>query len=276
VLSAICTEVEHQFQHCRSGRSGEHSAPHYEVAMIARLLAAKAEIVLGALLVIRHRTPRLTALLVLAVVASGFLTRGGSGSPANSPWVVFVVAGSLVAVSASRLLAPGAALAAGYRVAASWWLVPSARLVGALFVTFPLVAGAALVLGQPVGAGFSAGELISVTGLYAATLAALVLALTPAVGASAAAAIGFMAAWFGMLPPSAVSNAFERWPIVQRALVLAWNSLPLGWRATRWLERGTHGDGFLLFGWLLVGLATAAWAITWALRSRNQKPGGAV
>ena len=203
--------------------------------MIARLLAAKAEIVLGALLVIRHRTPRLTALLVLAVVASGFLTRGGPGGPAHSRWVVFVVAGSLVAVSASRLLAPGAALAAGYRVAASWWLVPSARLVGALFVTFPLVAGAALVLGQPVGAEFSAGDLISVTGLYAATLAALVLALTPAVGASAAAAIGFMAAWFGMLPPSAVSNAFERWPIVQRALVLAWNSLPLGWRAMRWL-----------------------------------------
>ena len=242
--------------------------------MIAVLLAVKAEIVLGALLVIRHRTPRLAALLVLAVVASSFLAGGGPGGPGHSQWLVFFGAGSLAAVSASRLLAPGAALAAGYRVAASWWLVPTARLVGSLLVTLPFVAGAALLLGQPVGAGLGASELVAVTGLYSATLAALVLALTPALGASAAAAIGFVTAWFGMLPPSAVSNAFERWPIVQRALVLAWNSLPLGWRAMRWLEGGTHSDGVVLFGWLLVGIATAAWAITWVLRSRNQKPSG--
>lgn len=242
--------------------------------MIAGLLAVKAEIVLGALLVIRHRTPRLAALLVLAVVASSFLAGGSSGGLGHSQWLVFFGAGSLAAVSASRLLAPGAALAAAYRVAASWWLVPTARLVGALFVTLPFVAGAALLLGQPVGAGFGASELVAVTGLYSATLAALVLALTPALGASAAAAIGFVTAWFGMLPPSAVSHALERWPIVQRALVLAWNSLPLGWRAMRWLERGTHGDGVVLLGWLLVGIAAAAWSITWVLRSRNQRPSG--
>lgn len=243
--------------------------------MIAGLLAVKAEIVLGALLVIRHRTPRLAALLVLAVVASSFLVGGGSGGPGHSQWLAFFGAGSLAAVSASRLCAPGAALAAAYRVAASWWLVPTARLVGSLFVTLPFVVGAALLLGQPVGAAYSASELVAVIGLYAATLAALVLAVTPALGASAAAAIGFVAAWFGMLPPSAVSNAIDRWPFVQRALVLAWNSLPLGWRAMRWLERGTHSDGVVLFGWLLVGIAAAAWAIPWVLRSRTQQPSGA-
>jgi hypothetical protein len=241
----------------------------------ALLIAAKAEVVLGALLVIRHRTPRLAALLTLVVVVSSLMVGGGSRGLEQSQWVVFVVTGSLVAVSASRLLAPGPAMAAGYRVAASWWLVPSARLIGALFVTLPLVACAALVLGQPSGAGFGAIKVIAVTGVYAAALAALVLALTPAVGASAGAAIGFVAAWFGMLPPSAISHAFERWPIVQRVLVVAWNSLPLGWRATRLLESGTYGDGMLLLGWLLVGVATAAWAVTWVLRSRNQGRGDA-
>lgn len=243
--------------------------------MIAGLLAAKAEIVLGALLVIRHRTPRLAAFLVLAVVTSSFLTRGATSGPAHSQWLVFFGAGSLAAVSASRLLAPGAALTAAYRVAASWWLVPAARLVGALFVTLPFVVGAALLLGQPVDAEFSTSKLVVVTGLYAATLAAQVMALTPALGASAAAAIGFMAAWFGMLPPSAVSHVVERWPIVQRALVLSWNSLPLGWRAMRWLETATYRDGVVLFGWMLLGIAAAAWSITWVLRSRNQKPNGA-
>ncbi|UCD25050.1 MAG: hypothetical protein JSW51_03770, partial [Gemmatimonadota bacterium] len=71
----------------------------------------------------------------------------------------------------------------------------------------------------------------------------------------------------------AIVAAFERWPFVQRVLVIAWNSLPLGWRAARWFERGTHGDALLLLGWLLLGIASAAWSLTWVLQSRNQKPG---
>ncbi len=243
--------------------------------MTRLLLAVKAEVVLGALLVIRHRTPRLMGVLVLVVVASGFLIGSSSRSGAQPPWLVLVVAGCLAATCASRLLAPGAALAAGYRVAAAWWLVPSARLLGALLVIVPLVMCAALLVGYPTQGRVGLSALVAVASLYAAALGSLVLALTPALGASAGAAMGFMAAWFGMLPPSAVSDALERWPILQRVLVWVWNSLPLGWRATHWFDWGANRDLVLLLGWVFGGIAGAAWIATWARRSRNQQPLGA-
>jgi hypothetical protein len=87
--------------------------------------------------------------------------------------------------------------------------------------------------------------------------------------------MGFMAAWFGMLPPSAMSAALQQWPILQRVFVWAWNSLPLGWRATHWLDWGAARDVALLLGWVLGGIGGAAWIATWARRSRNQKPLGA-
>ncbi|UCD24724.1 MAG: hypothetical protein JSW51_02060, partial [Gemmatimonadota bacterium] len=163
--------------------------------MIALLLAVKAEIVLGVLLVLRHRTPRLAAVLVIVVVATSLLAGGDNDGPAQLQWVVFVIAGSLVAVSASRVLAPGAALSAAYRVGAAWWLVPSARLSGALCVPLLIVVGVTLVMDHSAGGVSSAGRMVCVIGLYATALAALVMALTAVLGASAGAAIGFMAAW---------------------------------------------------------------------------------
>jgi hypothetical protein len=240
------------------------------------VLAAKAEVALAVLLVVRHRTPRLTGLLVLAIMTSVLIARSRDGATGSAVWITLVVSGSLAAVSGSRLLAPRPNLAAAYRVASDWWLVPTARLVGVLIVLLPILVSVALLMGAPSMTTRELVRLGAAAAGYAASWAALVMALTPAMGASGAAATGFLLAWFGAVPPSGVAAAVERWPLVQGPLVLMWNTLPLGWRASQWLEHGNVSDLALLVVWFPLSLAMAAWTMTVCYRLQHPRPGSSL
>ncbi|UCG87351.1 MAG: hypothetical protein JSW71_02050 [Gemmatimonadota bacterium] len=241
--------------------------------MTAFLSAAKAEVLMGVLLVVRHRTPRLAGVLVLAIVASKLMAHSTDGAGGGAVWINLVAGGSLAAVATSRLLAPGANLAAGYHAASWWWLVPAARLVGGLAVTVPVLTAATLLLGATSLTVPEVVRLGMVTACYAASCGALVLAVTPVMGGSGAAAAGFILAWFGTVPPSGVATLVERWPPVEGPLVLMWNTLPLGWRAARWFEHGDLSDPILFLFWLPVGIAAAAWTMTVCYRSQHPRPG---
>jgi len=270
------THFEPPYYNHSSGRSaagGGLHAPRHVVSVTGRLLAVKAEVLMGILLVVRHRTPRFAGLLVLALIASNMIAESLDGAAGNGVWINLVVGGSLAAVATSRLLAPGANLAAGYRAASDWWLVPTARLVGALAVVVPGLVAVGLSLGA---ASLAAGEMVRlgvVTTGYVAGSSALVMAITPVMGASGAAAAGFILAWFGTVPPSGVSAVVERWPSVQGPLVLAWNTLPLGWRAIRWFEHGNLADPVALAFWLPLGITATAWTMTVCFRSQQPHPG---
>ena len=241
--------------------------------MSRHLLGLQAEVAIGVLLVLRHRTLLLAGLLVLVVLVSHMIARSGGAATGSAVWVSQVVAGSLVAVAASRLLAPGANLAAAYRVAAAWWLVPTGRLVGGLAVTLPAVVAVAFVVGGTSVTALQLVRLGLVTAGCAASAGALIMAVTPVVGASAAAALGFAGAWFGTVPPSGVSTLLERWPLLHGPLVLLWNTLPLGWRAIRWLDRGGLADPLVIVVWLPLAVAAAAWTMTVCYRSQHPPPG---
>jgi hypothetical protein len=236
-------------------------------------LAFQAEVALGALLVVRHRTPRLASMLVILLVAATLMTVQ-EVTTTKCVWLSLVAAGSLAAVAGSRLLAPGANLVAGCRIGSPWWLVPSGRLVGGLLALFPVVAAVGLVLGA---AGLSPRGSLRLSVLivcYSATSASLIMALAPGVGASAAAAVGFLLAWFGTVPPSAVALAVDQWPLVRSPLVIAWNTLPLAWRAVRWFEGGGVLDCGWFVGWLLAGVALAAFSLSSRYRSEDRTPRG--
>lgn len=255
---------------------GELFAPRRAVVMSRSLLALQAEVVIGVLLVLRHRTLLLAGLLVLILLVSHMIAQSDGAATGSAVWVTLVVAGSLVAVAASRLLAPGANLAAAYRVAAAWWLVPAGRLVGGLAVTLPGVFAVALVVGATSVTAWQLVQLGLLTAGYAASAGALIMAVTPVVGASAAAALGFAVAWFGTVPPSGVSILLERWPLLQGPLVLLWNTLPLSWRAIRWLDRGGLVDPLVIVAWLPLAVATAAWTMTVCYRSQHPRPGSSL
>jgi len=209
---------------------------------------------------------------VLAIVGLSFLRDRGGPAGGSSAATVLLMTGTLAAVAGSRLLAPGAALAASRRVAAVWWLAPSGRLIGALFAILPVVAVSVLAGGRP---GPEFPKLATVTTLYAAAAASLVLALAPLIGASAAAAFGFVGAWLGMLPPSGIHVALDNWPVVQKPAVWLWNMLPLGWRANRLFEGDTAVDAVVLLCWVVAGVTAAAWATMWVCPSERVPPGGA-
>ncbi|MSR06010.1 MAG: hypothetical protein EXR93_02920 [Gemmatimonadetes bacterium] len=98
--------------------------------------------------------------------------------------------------------------------------------------------------------------------LFAAVVGTLTMALAPAVGASGAAALGFLAALLGDVRPFQGGALLSSWPLVRTPAVFLWNALPLPWRASRWLLDGpARGDGWLLAAWLVAGLWAAAWAI---------------
>ncbi len=236
------------------------------------LLAAKAEVVMGVHLVMRHRTPRLAGLLVLVVVLSAVL-RDPAGS-VRGPSNLLFVCGTLAAVAGSRLLAPGAALAAAYRVAAPWPLVPAARLVGALLVVMPVVAVTTMAVGPSLGGGEVSGTVVVSAGVYTGAIASVVLAATPVTGSSVAAACGLLMAWLGGLRPSAIHFALESVPFVERPMVYLWNALPLNWRAARWIEDGATGDGFVLVAWLLLGVCAAGWIMPSVYRLQGHMEGG--
>ena len=228
-------------------------------------LAAKAEVVFGAQLVMRHRSPRLAVLLCLLVIGMA-VARGRADTVAGLAETALLVAGTLGAVGGSRLLAPGAALAAARRVAAGWWVVSTGRLIGALLVTLPIVAVAVLA----VGAEASPGKVGLVAMIYAAAVVAAVIAGTPLVGASAAAGLGLVGTWLGGIGPSGVSVMFESWPAVRGPVVLLWNVLPLEWRAARWLGEPNATDCIVLLSWIVLGLILSVW--TTAVRFRSEAP----
>lgn len=115
-------------------------------------------------------------------------------------------------------------------------------------------------------------EVGAVAGVYAASVIALSAALAPAVGASAAAAFGLVCAWLGPMPPSDIYKLFEPVPLLQHPLVLAWNVLPLPWRAARWIEGGNAADALLLIGWVILGILAAAWMVSRFFRA-DRTPG---
>ncbi|UCF41403.1 MAG: hypothetical protein JSW43_03475 [Gemmatimonadota bacterium] len=219
------------------------------------MLALKGEAVLGAQLVVRHRAVRLTALLSLAILVLA-LAQGGPGSPHT----LFGVGGCLSAVAGSRLLAPGAALAAARRAAGPWWLAPAGRLAGLLLLLAPVLAVGAAALIPSSGGEAAFVPLALAALLQAGALGALTLALAPAVGASASGMLGLTWALLGGLRPSEMLQLLAGWPYAQRVAVTAWNLLPLSWRAARWLRDGTPLDLVLLGSWVVAGTALGAWA----------------
>lgn len=236
-------------------------------------VAFRAEVVLGALLVTRHRVARLAALLAVAVVALT-LHAGSQADVGARRQAVFVIAGSLAAVAGSRLLGPGAALAGARRAAGPWWRGPLGRLVGAWCVIVPGVGVAAAILVGSVAGPWPTIRVAGVAALHAAAIGALTLAGAPLIGSSAAASGALVAAWLGGIPPSGMAAVLARWPVVQRPVVAAWNVLPLDWRASRWVQTGSLEDPALILAWVAAGCLVAGWAVGRASRF-SRSVGGA-
>jgi hypothetical protein len=225
----------------------------------------KAEVILGLLIVIRHRAVRLTGLLVLALVVFAVI---GIDAVENAKVyrTILVVGGSLVAVATSRLFAPGPVLAAARLVAQPWWLVPIGRLTGALLVVVSALAITVFTLAVPSQHPVDLLRIGVISVLYVGALGAGTAALTPMIGASASAVCGFIAAWLGGMPPSVVATALAEWSVAQRLAVWLWNGLPLVWRAERWLDTGGVVDVAHLLGWIALGIAVTGWAIAASTR----------
>lgn len=224
--------------------------------MPARRLRLKAEVAFGMQLVLRHRAPRFVAFLVALVV---LLVRHGGGSPERLSRTLLLAAGTLAVAGASRVFAPGSALAAARRVAEPWWLAPCGRLAGVLLVVLAGTAAAAAVLyAEDVGAALT---VLAVCLLFAAAVAALTAALTPLVGASSATALGVVPVWFGSASPESVGRLLAMWPHAVRPVVVLWNVLPLGWRALALLAEPHAASALLLGAWLAVGLCGVAWCV---------------
>jgi hypothetical protein len=220
-----------------------------------RALTLRAEIVLGGLLVARHRTFRLAVALVLVLVVVAGSARGDA---ANTP-TVLVTAGTLGAIAGARLLAPGAALASVLRTGAGWWVAPVGRLTGSALLLVPVVGAGVLALVWPAeGWGMAARCGVLAWG-YGITWAACTLALSPILGAGPTGALGILAVWLGGIPPSAMHSLLGGSAYLQRPTVLLWNALPLGWRAERALA-GSITDCAVLGAWLLLGGVMAGWA----------------
>lgn len=232
-------------------------------------MAFKADIVLGAQLVSRHRAPRLAALLVLALLVAAAGDRPAPAS-ARVP-LACVVVGILATVGASRLLAPGGALAAARAAAGRWWIAPAGRLLGALAVIMPLGLAGAALLALPGAAAGAMPRLSAMLLLYGAASAAVTAACAPLMGSSVAATLGLLTAWAGVVPPSGLLALLSGWPIVARPLVSLWNVLPLPWRVVRWFERGGPEDPALLGAWLVVAFLAAAWSVNRFYRLEDRR-----
>ena len=225
-------------------------------------LAAKAELVLGMLLPARHRSVRLAATLTVAIVALG--VSGGAGqNPETGAHLTLVVAGSLAAVAGSRLMAPGAALSAARQAAYQWWLPPVGRLAGLAVLLAPTVGASAAVLLGPQADATAVARLSAIAWMYATTMAALVQAASPFLGASASGAAALILVWTGGLAPSVWHELLQGLPYLQRPLVIGWNVLPTAWRAHRGWTGGMEADVAVFASWIVVGALVAAWGAGW-------------
>lgn len=221
------------------------------------LMALKAEIVLAVQLVSRHRAFRLAALLVLVLTVA--LASGGPASASGRHGLILAMAGMLSCVAGSRLLAPGGALTALRMAGCSWWLAPVGRVLGAWIVVYAFALVPGVVLVAPHSSVPGALQAALTVAVYVASVIACTAALTPVVGASAAAAVGFFAAWMGNIPPSAVPALVQGVPALQGPLVLLWNLLPLPWRAGSWFVQGKASDGGVLLAWCVLAVLASAW-----------------
>ncbi len=226
--------------------------------MVTRL-AVKAEVLFGLALVTRHRAPRLAALLALAIVATAAATEPTPRAIANA---VLLIGAILAAIAASRLISPGPAFGAARMTVSPWWVAPAGRLLGALVAVLPVCLVAALGLAA-LGAGHvGMARLMAVASVYATTMAACTMAASAFMGASAAATLGFLAAFFGVAPPSEMAAVLAGWPPVQHVVVWLWNLLPLPWRAQRWWAGGAWSDPLMLALWAGIGVAVAGWSLS--------------
>ena len=230
-------------------------------------LALKAEAVLGLQLVTRHRAPRLAAGLGLALAATAAVSR--SGPPGAG--LVLLIGSTVAVVGGSRLLAGGAAWGAARMVAARWWVVPMGRLVGALTAVAPFALGVAAAMAGSHGET-GLWRMAWVTCVYSAVLVACTMALSPSLGASAAATLGCAVVWLGGVPPSALSALLAPWPLARQGAMWVWHVLPLPWRALRWLAGGPTADPLLLTVWLVAGVALAGRQL--AVPRRKKRPAG--
>jgi len=219
------------------------------------LLGAKAEVVLGFLLLVRHRTVRLVCAVTLALAALSLLPNLGLTSGKHQPETMLFVAGSLAAVAGSRLLAPGGALAASRQVAERCWLAPLGRLVGALFLVVPVVSIVAFSLNA---VEYGPVRMSIVTAVYVAAVASGAMALAPAMGATAATVAAMIVVWSGVVPASDLHRMLVNWPLLHRALVGSWYLFPLHWRACRLLDTGNLLDALVLSGWIVIAVTVAA------------------
>jgi hypothetical protein len=225
---------------------------------VATPLALKAEVILGLHLVTRHRAVRLAALLATAIAA----TAASSDPSADRVGRVMVLIGAmLAAVAGARLLAPGAALRAARMVVSPVWLAPLGRVLGAMCVIVPAVFGAGLALMASSHGAVPFGRFAGIAVVYALAVTTTVMALAPAIGASSAASLGFLAVWVGVVPPSAVAALLSGWPPLAHVSLWAWNVFPLPWRALRWINRGGVRDELLLVTWVLLGMAVSGWRL---------------
>lgn len=221
----------------------------------------KAEVRFAILSVVRHRSARLVALLAAATL--GLMAWQGGGFDIapdryKTGWAILSV---VAVVWYSRILAPGGALEAARAVGTRWWVVPAGRALGVFVLLVPVTFVAAATVG-PHGANFPEIIRFVVGGLtLAVTLGFLSMALTPFIGSSGAASVGFLLALMGGIPPGTFDIAFsESW--LQWVLTFIWTALPLQWRAELWLDG--QGNFFAVSAvWLGLSLGAGAIAIEW-------------
>jgi hypothetical protein len=223
------------------------------------VLALKSEIVLAVQLTTRHRAPRLAVFLAATLVVMLLVQDPSSVSLDAFRRTVVLIGSALAVVSASRLVAQGGALSSVRRTASPWLLAPAGRLVGVLLLTaVGVFAASSIVLGTRWGIP-EALRCASMVLVYCAAIAASAMALTPLTGASAAAAFGLIGALVGGVRPSEVAGLLEGWPLLRGPAVLAWNVLPLPWRAERWLATGGWADPLVLLIWVAFGVVATAY-----------------
>lgn len=226
---------------------------------VSILLAAKAEIVLGALLVMRHRVVRVVAVLALVtVLVSSVQYRDPIPLTDHLSGTTFIIAGALAAVAGSRALAPGPALAASRHVAAQWWLIPYGRLAGTLLLLLPAVNVAAFCL--RAGTAGSSATLMAVT-VYSTSIAALVLSIAPAIGGSAASLAGLFTVLLGSISNLGIEPAVVDRSFLSAVFHASTKIFPTPVMAANLVGAQGVVELLVLVGWVGGGVLAAGWAI---------------
>lgn len=221
----------------------------------------KAEVRFAVLSVVRDRSARLVALLAAATVGLMAWQEGGFDPAADRHQTGWAILSVVSVVWFSRILAPGGALEAARIVGTRWWVVPTGRGLGVVVLLVPVAFAAVATLASN-GADAPGVVQFVIGGLtLAVTLGFLSMALTPFIGSSAAASVGFVLALMGGIPPVSFDMVFSGgW--FQWVSTWVWTALPLQWRAELWLSG--QGSFFAVSAvWLVLSLGAGAAAIHW-------------